>query len=130
MKEELLKRLDIFASKLGVASEHLWMILVKQAKIIAIQDGIEIILYGILWIIAYKYILFLLVRIGGIDIYNSAISSEYRHKSTGVYVLGITLICTLVIITFFLALSDCYELITGFYNPEYLAFKKILEQLK
>jgi hypothetical protein len=44
MNEELLKRLDLLAAKLSTTVDHLWSVVVRQARVEAIQDTICLIL--------------------------------------------------------------------------------------
>lgn len=49
-KQEVLKRLDALAEKLGTTAVYLWAVLVKQAYLTGIGDGIvALMLFGVSW---------------------------------------------------------------------------------
>lgn len=53
MTDEVLKRIDALAAKLGVTADHIWSVLMRQARI----EGIEWVLWGTLWLIVGSYML-------------------------------------------------------------------------
>ena len=48
MTEEILKRVDALAAKLGVAATQLWAVLVHQARVRLITDVVELFLFAAL----------------------------------------------------------------------------------
>jgi hypothetical protein len=113
MTDEILKRLDVLAAKLGVTAGHLWGVLVAQAKIEAIED----IIWAALWA-ALSLVLGLVAR----KLYES--NDENDNAALGIVLIGVAV--------GFLLISAA--MISGtlgmLLNPEYWALKKVLEAMK
>jgi hypothetical protein len=111
-KQELFKRLDVLAEKLGVTAQYLWMILVKQGRVEAYTD----LLWAALWAFAFVVLGFLLLR------YEIPLAKKDDGNAPLVLFGGVaTLGCAVASITM------VAESITGLVNPEYFAFHKLME---
>lgn len=111
MNEELLKRFDIIANKLGVASEHIYSVLLKEAWL----EGF----YGIFWvvcgIICTKFTL---------KLFKSTNNNSYDDNTVIIF-LGVLLgIASLVII-----ICGLIE-VTTLFNPEATAIQNLFKLLK
>ncbi len=114
MNDEILKRLDILAAKLGITAQYLWGVLVKQARIEMYADiGWSILLSGMLalflWVLRKLYI------------------SPNEREMDGIAALGLAIASIIVFI--FLVVSVSGALTEGL-NPEYWALNHIMEKLK
>lgn len=111
MNEELLKRFDIIANKLGVASEHIYSVLLKEAWL----EGF----YGIFWIvcgiICTKFTLKLFKSIG----------NNGYDDDTGIIFLGI-LSGLAALVMIIIGLIE----VTTLFNPEATAIKNFFKLLK
>src|SRR5579872_5645879 len=114
MKDEILKRIDALADKLGIASSELWKVLLQQARVEAYIDigyvglGLALIVSGVL-----------LIRRGvkmGED------WEEYPKFS-----LPGVLLAAFGIPLFFVYLHSTW---TPLFNPSYWALQQILETIK
>lgn len=112
MKEELLKRLDVLAAKVGVASEHMWGVLVRQAYI----EGISVLVAT------------LLVAIGSVFIWRQFVKSNGAYDDLDVLWLIAGTISTIIGIVFLVISVDLVP--TAIFNPEYYALKQILTVLR
>ena len=118
IKQEIFKRLDVLADKLGVAAGHLWAVLVRQALATAVADLVTAFLSAIGLVIAIKIFLygwrrgeeddwhdgsnFFLSLVSGIGIV-LALSGVFAYLSEGIMYLA---------------------------NPEYFALQQILNLFK
>jgi hypothetical protein len=116
MKDEILKRVDALAEKLGVASGELWKILVQQAHIVAIQTGVEIVICGAISIVGYRW-----MRRG------FAAAEEDDWDSFPAVMIG-------GLLMFFggtlFAIVNLIDVWTPLLNPQYWALQQILETIK
>lgn len=114
ISDELLKRLDLLAQKLGVTIEHLWQVLVRQAYIEAYFAIFWVILSVVLVTVACRYI------VKTIDI---AVKNNYDERLSGrivmSFVLGILALTSLMA-----ALTQCSDF--GYlFNPEFYALDQV-----
>lgn len=127
MNEEIVKKamemLGALASKLGVTTEYLWSVLVKQGKYEAISDLVFCLVVGlIVWrVIKWAPGAFKAFRESDFD------------KEEGVTVMRAALlvlgVCGTAILAI-IALTTLPSIITNFFNPEYFALQKVMEILK
>ena len=131
MNEEVLKRLDALASKLNTTGAHLWEVLVKQARI----EAIEWVCWALFWF-ALTYLSYK----GGMYVYKRceepsiAVKAdkvfdlpEWRGRGSVEIFVGLFIVA-LVALVFGVA---CLSGLPGmFLNPEYWALKKVMESLK
>ena len=115
-KQEILKRLDALADKLGTTAAYLWAVLIRQAKIEAITD--------ILWIVLVIGIVYGVVR--------WTINYYTRHDELmdGEPKEGIPLVVAWIIgaICIGFGIACLFELPTLILNPEYWALQQILNK--
>jgi hypothetical protein len=113
-KQEMLKRLDMLADKLGTTTAYLWSILLKQAWL----DGIELLIavgfLTVLAVAAYKY---------GNECFVYAKETDDDYYSGGYF---------LRIVMFLCLGSACWclgDAVEHFLNPGYFALHEVLETL-
>lgn len=121
MNEQTSVLLQKLAEKLGVASEHLWSVLVRQAPITAMADLVALSVSLGLWIIAFRFVNRKTTLSGDRDV--SDWDDEGKFFAWAIIILsGIgTVILLLIALT---------EAITAFVNPEYWALREILRAVK
>lgn len=116
-KQELLKRLDTLADKLGTTAAYLWHVLVKQR----IAEGIENILIGLVWTELWIAILIISHKM------RTKIAQESDEKDNwiagGYAVLGVGQMCLLGIGTYL------FDGIVQLINPEYFALERLLQTI-
>lgn len=114
MNEQITKLLEQLAAKLGTTAEHLWGVLIRQARIEAVTDSLFVILtlVGGYWY--YRWIKSYIKR----NPYEDA-------EIAGLIILGIPMVVSTIIsfICLFLIPSELF-------NPEYWALKEVLNALK
>lgn len=114
MTDEILKRIDALAAKLGVASDHLWRVLTQQARIEAIED------------LAWAALFFAL---SGASIWAIRWVIARRDDDNIPGELGV--VSVIAALVFFVVACNCIAGTPGmFLNPEYWALKQILETVK
>lgn len=119
---EVLQRLDILAMKLGVASNHIYAALLKQAYI----DSICF----LAWYIFNIVIIIVLSSIAFKNLSKEIEKSKRGlHEEENKYMFPFALTAAFCLV-FFLTISNMSNVLAGFYNPDYVAFKKIISILK
>lgn len=112
MQDEILKRLDALAEQMGIATGHLWEVMVRQATISGIVD------------MAWALVLIFVVIVGW-KIGKWGVSGNDGKGSEPATVLG-GLMLTIGSISFAMSLTyGIQELL----NPEFYALKNILDVL-
>src|SRR5690242_12771003 len=116
MNEDILKRLDLIAAKLGVTVQYLWGVLVRQARVEALSDTIGIILWAASAFAAFHY----------------AVALGRKAESDGSDGLGFASIILAVIgVVFVISFVVCVsEIFTPLMNPEFFALEQILKAVK
>jgi hypothetical protein len=112
MKEKTQHLLEQLATKFGTTVEHLWNILIYQAKIEGILYIVSIIVFSVICIFELRWYQKLKIE-------NSLWSEE---KEQGAFILTLIIYTILVIIIF----CGLPYVITCFYNPEYWALKQLI----
>jgi hypothetical protein len=122
-KQEILKRLDVLAEKLGTTAQYLWSVLVKQGTI----EGISDIFVGVI---------FLIGLIIGIKLLKFCIKEGPKHRSEkcndwqGPYIFG-SFVGTVMIIAGTIGFTTwIYYGLQALLNPEYYALQKLIELFK
>jgi hypothetical protein len=119
--EKLGTALNTIGSKLGVATDHVWTILVKQAVVNAwLYTGmllLSILLLSVVGVLHFRF-----MKDDG-----NRESAYYKYEEG----LGIPMvIAALISFAFFIfMLTSLPDIFTGFNNPEYIALKEILKAL-
>jgi hypothetical protein len=123
MNEQTTKLIEQLAQKLGTTAEYLWTVLLKQAPISAATDALYFILVVIGSIVLWK-----------LHRYLSKKRGEYKHsiyydqEETVIIPMGIiAIIWGICFIACFFSIGN---IINGFFNPEYWAFKEVLGACK
>lgn len=112
LSDEILNRIDAIAQKIGVTVEQLWPWLIKQQYVEAIYPLVLVILFCILFFSYYNHI-------KNTDWDNeSDLKSAIKVK----LLIGIGAVCIFAFIVFIGEFSDIF-------NPEYWAFKNLIEMI-
>lgn len=123
-KEELvtnlLARIDVMAVKLGIAAEHLWEIMVRQA---IISGVIELITLGIFTMIVGIYFRAFIEK----RLYDRV---ESEPTPAGVAVIVATIIVVIMTIAVLVQFCELGGIVTKIFNPEYWAYQSLLGNLK
>ena len=113
MNDELSKALAKLADKLGTTAEHLWQVLIRQARVEVVTDTGFILLTAVCLYGLWRW-------------WKSALK---RDPDDGEMIgLVICSICGLVL--FIASLVNVYEIPTLIFNPEYWAIQQIFSGLK
>jgi hypothetical protein len=115
MKEEILKRLDALAAKLGVASDKLWQILLAQGQIERTMT--------IVWV---ALSLAATVASGLLILRNAKRFSDASYDSGSLY-LGNIIVFSVIGLISLCACMGSLSYLSGVINPEYFALRQILE---
>jgi hypothetical protein len=107
--------LEAMASKLGVGASHLWGVLVKQAQVEAYAAVAG---FGI-WLVVITCLFFAAWRMNYKEGLRGA--KGYDQLSHIPFIIGMIL-TVFGVLVFFLSFSG---VVTGFVNPEYIAFTKL-----
>lgn len=118
MNQEVLSRLDALAAKLGVAANHLWGVLVRQAYV----DALGSLLFALI-AAALTYGFYRVVLYGRAEKWYDGYDTELAVVGTGV--VGVGLVVCVVI-----ALVQLVAGIQNVANPEYFALRHVLGALK
>lgn len=116
IQSKVVNILDTLSAKLGVASEHLWGVMVKQAYVGGISNILSVILVVVNIFIFMKFVKFAT---------KEELLEDYFVVFFGCFVWGIITI-VLVVSGFF----GIFEAITQLVNPEYWVLREILAQFK
>lgn len=126
MEEKAFEYIDAIAANLGVAAEHVYGALLKQAMV----SGLRSVVYIIICLAVGYAIIKGLKRI----YYDVKEGEEgFFVDSFGISLGGVFAIITggvAIIILFFAVMSDISNATTALLNPEYWALKKILDTIK
>lgn len=110
MNEEILKRIDVLAAKMGVASEQLWAALIRQAHIEGVFDMWTLCSASVVTVLSLVY--FYLIR------------DDY-----GAY-LGRVFSTIFAIVCFVIWCACGGDILAALHNPEYWAANRILSALR
>lgn len=109
MNDELLKRLDLLASKLGVGAGELWRILLKEAKVEGLIDGA----------IAFACVLTVGAALRWISRYRGDAWDDFELIPIGIIAFALVL-----------GLGYGYHSVCELANPEFYAFNQVLSAIK
>ena len=126
MEEKAFEYIDAIAANLGVAAEHVYGALLKQAMV----SGLRSVVYIIICLAVSYAIIKVLKRV----------YSDIKEDEEGLFVdsYGVTLggVFALIfggialVIMFFVIMADISNASTALLNPEYWALKEILDTIK
>lgn len=126
MEERAFEYIDAIAANLGVAAEHVYGALLKQAMVSGLRSVVYIIIC-----LAVSYVIIKMFK---------RIYSDVKEGEDGIFVdsYGVSLggVFALIfggiaiIIMFFAIMSDISNATTALLNPEYWALKEILTTIK
>lgn len=118
--EKVFEYIDALALKLGVASEHVYGVLVKQAVVSGMVNGI------VLTVIPLVFLLVTIILARQVKWKSSSYQSE-KEESFTMASIGFGIFFLLTFLIFCLFAPDQYIKI---FNPEYFAIKEILSVIK
>lgn len=121
MKEEILKRMDALADKLGTSAQFLFNLYVKQAHV----QVIETITYGILFVVLALVSTKIMLK--GFHQFNNK-DMHWREANKGLRWVITGILTAVVAFIFLLAFMDG-DIYTAMMNPQYWAFKEILHDI-
>ena len=124
MNEEILKRIDTLATKLGTTAEYLWGVLIKQAHVVIWQDVIVIFICSVcvslcVWGLFWSF--------GKDDEGYKRLS--YKSDCEDRALLIALLSGTLLAISTPILVVEALDLMSVCVNPEYWALKEILNNV-
>lgn len=119
LTNEVLKRIDALAAKLGTTGEYLWTVLVRQARVEAIQNIVTVILSAIVIAVSIAVLKWGIRREVENDWWG-----EPGNITAIIASVTLAIVCTVIIIQ----LSNAIP--TLLMNPEYWALKQVLEAMK
>lgn len=117
---EILKRLDLIGAKLGVASQQIWAFAVKQQVIMG-WISLAFNVFGLLLGVA-------LMLFGYKDFIKVCVKEEPDGDILKVFFCIVGIVITIV--AFLVFFVNCTEYISIILNPEYMAFKNIVQLMK
>jgi hypothetical protein len=127
LTEEILKRLDALAAKLGTTAEYLWGVLVKQGKVEGVMQIAEFLILVVLTISFglftknYLYPHYLEWQ----GKYTEFGGWRTQEKATVFYDLTwVGLVVTVIFMG--VTLANAFDWVTPMFNPEYWALKQII----
>lgn len=115
MKEEILKRVDILADKLGVAANYVFKLYVAQARVIAVSGLIYLLVSLILGWLCYKTV-------------NRHLDQPKQYRSDWTRWATYACITGFGFVVFFICFL-CSDALTAWINPQYWAFHQILTDI-
>lgn len=101
------ERIEKLADKLGVTVEYLWEILLEQAFISAVHTSIFLVVFIVGTVLLYKKA--------------NSIEPLFERETAMGLMYGI------IFFTVCMSAVMSYEIISGFFNPEYWALKQVLK---
>ncbi len=115
MNEEILKRIDLLAAKIGVVGAHLWDVLVRQARIEAYESLGYSVFFGIL-----SAVMFFVAR----KLYlGDTKPGSYRDTEGWQFVLVI-----FGAVAFFVTCGIFSNVPSAILNPEYWALRELIKK--
>lgn len=126
MEEKAFEYIDAIAANLGVAAEHVYGALLKQAMVSGLRSVVYIIIC-----LAVSYVIIKMLK---------RIYSDVKEGEDGIFVdsYGVSLggVFALIfggvaiVIMFFVIMTEISNATTALLNPEYWALKEILDTIK
>jgi hypothetical protein len=114
-KQEMIKRLDALADKLGTTAAYLWSVLVKQAWLNGIDDLMAVGFLTVLAITFFRYSNKCFVK---------------AKKGDDSYYVGAYILRVAMFIAIGIAIACFSDGIQHFINPAYFALHEVLETLE
>lgn len=123
MNEQLQKVLADLAAKFGTSVEHLWKVMIYQARISVVIDVIQYLIIIIVGVILFRlHLRFNKQTNAATRVYSTCIYEE-SDATCWIMVISGTVWLILALIAF-LSIGDS---ITAAFNPEYWALKQIIK---
>jgi hypothetical protein len=117
---EMMTRIDVLANKLGVAAEHLWEVMIRQALITGFIEFITFILltFGLAMFLKLLFKKRLYKHI------------EIEPTPAGIGVVTMIIVAVIIFIIVATLFCDLDNTITKIFNPEYWAYQSFLGNIK
>lgn len=126
MEEKAFEYIDAIAANLGVAAEHVYGALLKQAMVSGLRSVVYIIIC-----LAVSYVIIKMLKTVYSDVKaeeESLFVDDFGISLAGVF--AVTFGGIAIVIMFFAIMSDINNATTALLNPEYWALKEILDTIK
>ena len=124
MNEKLTALLEQLAIKLGTTAQHLWRVLIIQAKVSAACNMAFIVFVYIFAAVLLNYHVKFIKKIPG----NRHEYNTYEdNEAVGVIMIIAIIVWAILFITHFFSWAS---MINGFFNPEYWALQEVLSVIK
>lgn len=118
LSEELLKRLDLVAGKMGQAGSYLWQLAVRQAYIEGVKAVLAVIFCAVLLRTAYV----LIPRF-----YAKGVEQDWDEAMP---LVGVILSCGVAFIAAIVLIVNTHIAVDALGNPQFFALRLLLEQVK
>lgn len=123
MNKEFTEFLEKLAAKLGTTAEYLWKVLIIQAKVSAIKSLIFIVTVYIIGLVLAKFHIKYLKKIS-----DNKYDDRNTYESSEVTSVVMCILFVGWVVLFIGHIFSYSNMINGFFNPEYWALNKILDQ--
>jgi len=120
MNKDTLDFLKDLAAKLGTTADHLWAVMIRQARVSFFCDLLLYLLIGGLLGVAYK----LAKRLA------NAADGKASYEDDTMQVTGLIVIVIIAVVLVLYAVFNIQDTVTKIANPEYWALQHILETAK
>ena len=120
MNKDTLDFLKDLAAKLGTTADHLWAVMIRQARVSFFCDLLLYLLIGGLLGVAYK----LAKRLA------NAADGKASYEDDTMQVTGLIVIVIIAVVLVLYAVFNIQDTVTKIANPEYWALQQILETAK
>jgi len=122
VNEQTNKLIEALAQKLGTTAEHLWGVLVKQARVELIVTAIEIPLMLLAMYICFRYIIYIFK----LKPEDGEIMDVLCAPQTPIRIVCFVSCWLILAVCFIFICVNLEQIPTLIYNPEYWALKEIL----
>lgn len=131
MEEKAFEYIDAIAANLGVAAEHVYGALLKQAMISGISSLVYIPIY-IAIIVAYVFMIRKIYSDVSENKESMLVDNSYAYRGelSGISFTIMSIGGVLSLILFISVIFDINNAVTALLNPEYWALKEILDTIK
>lgn len=128
MEQEILKRLDLLAGRLGIAATQIWQFTVRQAWVGALSSLLWLVSLLAVFIVSYRLFRGAWRNLpDDMAAYNSM--AAYNDYNGAMCISIIVLSGAGMLITGIASISLLSGIVTRLLNPQYWAFQEILRQI-
>jgi hypothetical protein len=119
MNKDTLELLQSLAAKLGTTADHLWGVMIRQARVSVITDLLLDCALVLVIVIAFKKIF---------PFFDRKIQED--PEGDFLYILGTLFLGAVLVVCTVVAIFCVPDMVTKIANPEYWALQQILETVK